>query len=93
MHWTLITLQAQGRDREAPVDVTPLQHQPGKMPREIRIPRIFEGNLQYVMMEMVLLGDSVEDWVMRQRITNPPANLPSGTSALPGYIMDSAQDL
>jgi hypothetical protein len=63
----------------------PLQRQMRGLPHEIRIPRMFEGMLQYVMMEMVVMGDSVEDWVMRQRTVDPSTMVPAGTNVLPGY--------
>lgn len=53
------------------------------LPRDVVVPRVLDGILQYTLMELVAPMEPGEDWTLRDKANRPPPSLPV-TSAMPG---------
>ena len=74
----LIRSKAEGRDDEQPL----MHHWP--MSRDIVVPRVKDGILQYTMMELVaptVPGERL--WTLRDKVVQQPPPGPPVTSAMP----------
>ncbi|KAM6504874.1 hypothetical protein FSOLCH5_014792 [Fusarium solani] len=68
---------ADGRDNEEP-------HLPSwGLPRDIVVPQVLDGILQYTLMELVAPSEPGDDWTLRDKGNRPPPSIPV-TSAMPG---------
>ncbi|KAK7431605.1 hypothetical protein QQZ08_001823 [Neonectria magnoliae] len=54
------------------------------LPRDIVVPRVLDGILQYTLMELVAPSEPGDDWTLRDKANHrPPPSIPV-TSAMPG---------
>jgi hypothetical protein len=74
---SLTELQADGRDNEE-------TYLPSLgLSREIVVPQVLDGILQYTLMELVAPSEPGDDWTLRDKVNRPPPSIPV-TSAMPG---------
>lgn len=52
------------------------------LPRDIVVPRVLDGILQYTVMELVAPSEPGDDWTLRDKANRPPPSIPV-TSAMP----------
>ncbi|KAL4727573.1 hypothetical protein ACLX1H_004256 [Fusarium chlamydosporum] len=53
------------------------------LPRDIVVPQVLDGILQYTLMELVAPSEPGDDWTLRDKTSRPPPPIPV-TSAMPG---------
>jgi len=67
---------AAGREADNDAPAAP----PWKLSREILAPRVLNGTLQYILMEIVVTDRPENNWMLRHKATQPaalPLNTPS----------------
>ncbi|CCT71470.1 uncharacterized protein FFUJ_08452 [Fusarium fujikuroi IMI 58289] len=68
---------ADGRDNEEPSLPS------WGLSRDIVIPQVLDGILQYTLMELVAPSEPGDDWTLRDKASRPPPSIPV-TSTMPG---------
>ena len=58
--------------------------------RDIGVPRIDDGELRYTVMEIVPMGPPISQWMLRQKVVQPPTSaiLGNGIRGLPFGVGD-----
>ncbi|KAK3946243.1 hypothetical protein QBC46DRAFT_3005 [Diplogelasinospora grovesii] len=64
---------AEGRDADENVsNSTAAPSAPWRLGKEIYVPQVYDGTLQYTLMEIVATGESGNYWTLRHKVTQQP---------------------
>lgn len=79
---------AEGRD--AGEELPMVGNSAWKMAKEICVPLIRDGALEYTLMEIVASDESGNDWTLRQKTPQPTAYVPLTTRDTPDAVLSTA---
>ncbi|KAJ2895080.1 uncharacterized protein MKZ38_006902 [Zalerion maritima] len=83
----LADMQASGREAEQESVQNKALPSPFQFAREIFVPRVMDGTIQYTIMEIVTSGESGNYWTLRHKVQHPQAHMIAATSDTPNPVV------